>query len=171
MGKKLTNKDLRHVLLEIKQKSVKKGPTEKSQSRGSKSQRWEKSHSEVHTKDRRSSKATTREGDKRNSSSSHHSLPSSNGSSTEGNDDDEDLGSADENGEYKVKDLRKALKKMLAEKEPRSGLAVDSPFTKKVRDSPLLRSYRGVGDLKFDETTDPVEYLRRKKCRLLGCNS
>lgn len=78
-------------------------------------------------------------------------------------------------------DLRKALEKLKAEKESQADLVVASPFTKKVRESPLPRTYRGVGDLKFDGTTDPVAYLSRfntemevyqikdrTKCRLLA---
>lgn len=56
----------------------------------------------------------------------------------------------------KVKDLQDALKKLRVEKQSQSGLTVASPFTKKVRDSPLPITYR---DLRFNGTTDPVEYL------------
>lgn len=38
-------------------------------------------------------------------------------------------------------------------------MTVISPFSKKVRDFPLTRSYRLNTDMKFDGSTDPVEYL------------
>ncbi|XP_074346144.1 uncharacterized protein LOC141684906 [Apium graveolens] len=60
-------------------------------------------------------------------------------------------------------------------------LDVAFPFTKNISFSPLPWSYRGVGDLKFDGASDPVEYLSRfnkkmevyqvrdlTKCRLLA---
>ncbi|KAK1362672.1 hypothetical protein POM88_047146 [Heracleum sosnowskyi] len=87
----------------------------------------------------------------------------------------------DDEEQYKVKDLREALEKIKAEKRSSAGLVVSSPFTKQIRDSPFPRTYRGVGDLKFDGTADPVEYLSRfntemvvyqikdrTKCRLLA---
>lgn len=111
--------------METKQKSIKKGQTDKSQSKRSKSQKIKKSHSEVYTKDMmsRSSKAPTKGKDERSSCSSHNFVPSSDENSTEGNDDKEDLGSTDEDGEYKVNDLCKTLGRIMTEKESHSGLA------------------------------------------------
>ncbi|KAK1399685.1 hypothetical protein POM88_009548 [Heracleum sosnowskyi] len=146
MGKKLTNKDLRLKLLEAKQKGPKKVQSEKSLSKGSRSHR-DKSHSKPE--------------DEHRSDLSYKSDDNSDGSSNDGDDTDDTSESAEGDGKYKEEDLRKVLKKIMAEKGPQSGLTVGSPFTKKVRDSPLPRSYRGVGDLKFNGTMDPVEFLSR----------
>ncbi|KAK1382933.1 hypothetical protein POM88_020668 [Heracleum sosnowskyi] len=101
-------------------------------------------------------KSHTKPEDEHSSDSSYKADDSSGGSSNDGDDTDDTSESAE-------------------------GLTVGSPFTKKVRDSPLPRSYRGVGDLKFNGTMDPVEFLSRfntemevyqikdrTKCRLLA---
>ena len=46
-----------------------------------------------------------------------------------------------------MEDLLEALKKVKADKKSKAELTVKSPFTKRVRESPLPRIYRGVGDL------------------------
>ncbi|KAK1380927.1 hypothetical protein POM88_027671 [Heracleum sosnowskyi] len=144
----------------------KKVQTEKSLSKASRSHK-DKSHSKPE--------------DEHSSGSSYKADDSSDGSSNDGTDTDDTSESAEGDGKYKEEDLQKVLKKIMAEKGPQSGLTVGSPFTRKVRDSPLPRSYRGVGDLKFDGTMDPVEFLSRfntemevyqikdcTKCRLLA---
>lgn len=89
------------------------------------------------------------------------------------------LGDGDD--KCKMEELLEALKKVKEDKKSKEELTVRSPFTRRVRESPLPRIYRGVGDLKFNGTANPVEYLSRfdtemdvyqipdlTKCRLLA---
>ncbi|XP_063948098.1 uncharacterized protein LOC135152192 [Daucus carota subsp. sativus] len=96
-------------------------------------------------------------------------------------DDDYEVALDDRDDKCKMEELLEALKKVKADKKSKAELTVKSPFTKKVRESPLPRIHRGVGDLRFNGTTDPVEYLSQfdtdmevyqiqdlTKCRLLA---
>ena len=119
---------------------------------------------------------------RRGSSGSHHSAAHSEKRSPRSESaEDEEVVSDGGDGQYKMNDLRKALEKLKQDKRSHDGLAITSPFTRQVRDSPLPRNYRGTEDLKFDGTVDPVEYVSRfntemevyqikdlTKCRLLA---
>ena len=48
-----------------------------------------------------------------------------------------------EDEHFKVKDIREALERLKSEKQVQSGLIVSSPFSRRVRSSPLPRTYRG----------------------------
>ena len=93
----------------------------------------------------------------------------------------EDLINNDEYGRIKMTDLHQTLEKLKAYKQSRLELTIASSFTRRVRRSPLPRSYRMTGYLKFDESLDPMEYLNhfntemevylvkeRTRCRLLA---
>lgn len=174
LGNKLNNKDLCHRLNGNMDRRTRKSRSGGSQSRGSHSQRKQRSGS-------RSTRLPSEHDDERSSSSQHDPKRSQQESSTGTTDEDgsEFTGSSDEH--YKVKDLRDALKRLKSEKQSQSDLEVATPFTRKVKESPLPRSYKGVGDLKFDGTSDPVEFLSQFniemevyqiedliKCRLLA---
>ena len=64
-----------------------------------------------------------------------------------------------ENDKCKMEELLEVLKKVKAEKKSKEELTVNSPFTKRVRESPLLRIYKGVDNLKFIGSANPIEYL------------
>lgn len=155
LGNKMDVKDLRHKLDGKKERQTRRTQDMGSQSKGSQSYRRDMSAS----KSGRLSKG----GDGGRSCSSWHSpgYDEDEQGSTDGSSNDGSQFTDGENKDYKVKDLREALRKLRLEKQSLEGLTVDSPFTKMVRDSPLPPKYRGVGDLKFSGTTDPVEYLSR----------
>ena len=50
----------------------------------------------------------------------------------------------------------KALERVKDDRKSQVELTVKSPFTRRIRESPLPRTYKGVGDLKFNGTTDLV---------------
>ncbi|KAK1363262.1 hypothetical protein POM88_038823 [Heracleum sosnowskyi] len=77
-----------------------------------------------------------------------------------------------------------ALRRLIAQSEGQGGAIPDatpSPFSAAVREAPLPPAFRGTGDLRFNGSTDPTEYIGRfntemelyqvedlTKCRLLA---
>ncbi|KAK1389694.1 hypothetical protein POM88_017872 [Heracleum sosnowskyi] len=77
-----------------------------------------------------------------------------------------------------------ALRRLIAQSEGQGGAIPDaapSPFSTVVREAPLPPTFRGTGDLRFNGSTDPAEYIGRfntemelyqvgdlTKCRLLA---
>lgn len=76
-------------------------------------------------------------------------------------DKEEDLISDGKHGEFNREELKKVLSKLKEEKKSQATVAISSPFIKKVKKSPLPRSYRMFGDLKFDGSSDHMEYISR----------
>ena len=131
------------------------------QPRAPPSQRQEKPAIEAQSKDknRRPSKVISIHDDEESSGS--HNDEEVNKKKEQPLDDDYEVALGDGDDKCKMEELLEALKKVKANKKSKAELTVKSPFTKRVRESPLPRIYMGVGDLSFNRTTDPVEYLSR----------
>ena len=140
LRKKLIEQDLRH---QLDTKSAHKDRAEGPQSRAPSSQRKEKPQSKAKSqeKDRRPLKEVSVH-DNEESSGSHNN-EEVNKDKGQAYNDDYEVALGGENEKLKTEELLEALKKVKADKKSKDEFTMKSSFTKRVRESPLPRIYRG----------------------------